>query len=206
MTDSFLNRRAANYQQLSPLTFLQRAGTVFPNKVAIKYGSRLRRTWGQYYHRVIAVASALRNSCKVTPRMKIAVMLNNTPEMLEMHFSSPLCGACLCSINTRLDPAGVAFILQHSEAEVFIWDAEYDAIVKGAFSLLSPADKKRIRFRIKAVDSESYFEQEKDLKFDMTYEELLQAGRGSSLLHWEEFPGPSNVSLTGSFRSLYKNP
>ena len=188
----FLNRRDANYQQLSPLTFLQRAGAVYPNKLAIIHGKSVRRTWRQYYDRVLAVASALKHTCKVTPNMKVAVMLNNTPEMLEMHFASPLLGACLCSINTRLDPAGVAFILQHSEAEVFIFDAEYDAVIEQALNLLSSADKRKLRFKIKAIDSEYHFEQSKTMQFDMSYEDLYNAGNGSALMHWEQFEGPNN--------------
>eukprot|EP00944_MAST-04C_sp_MAST-4C-sp1_P008120 g8120.t1 len=188
----FLQRRKANHQPLSPLTFLQRAGSVYPNKLAIVHGRNIRRTWGQYYDRVIAVASGLKGTCGVSPNDKVAVMLNNTPEMLEMHFASPLLGACLCSINTRLDPAGVSFILEHSEAVVFIWDAEYDNVVKEALSLLSADAKAHIKYKIKAIDSEYYFEENKALKYDMTYDDLHKAGSGPSLLHWSHFPGPTN--------------
>ncbi len=189
---NFLQRRKANHQPLSPLTFLQRAGSVYPNKLAIVHGRNIRRTWGQYYDRVIAVASGLKGTCEVSPNDKVAVMLNNTPEMLEMHFASPLLGACLCSINTRLDPAGVSFILEHSEAVVFIWDAEYDNVVKEALSLLSVDAKAHIKYKIKAIDSEYYFEEKKALKYDMTYDDLHKAGSGPSLLHWSQFPGPAN--------------
>ena len=186
----FLRRRESNYAVLSPLTFLQRAASVYPKKLAIVHGS-IRRSWSEYFHRVIGVATALQGTCRVQVGDQVAVMLNNTPEMLEMHFSAPLVGACLCSINTRLDPAGVAFILKHSEAKVFIWDSEYDSVVAEALTLLAPGEQERLACRIKAVDSQAGFSENPSLRFDMTYEELLGAGSGASMMSWEHFPGPS---------------
>jgi len=132
---SGLDKNAANYTPLSPLTFLERSAYVYPNRCAIIHGGR-RYTWKECYARSRRLASAL---AQVGARegVTVAVMLNNTPEMFECHFGVPMTGAVLNTLNTRLDPESIAFMLRHGEASVLIADREYAPMVERALALLA---------------------------------------------------------------------
>jgi len=98
-----LDRNPANYQPLTPLTFLERAASVFPEHTAIIHGT-IRRSYAEFYRRSRQLASALSDK-GIGRGDTVSVMLANTPAMLESHYGVPMCGAVLHSINTRLDPA-----------------------------------------------------------------------------------------------------
>ena len=115
-----LDRNPANYQPLTPLTFLERAATVFPQQLAIVHG-KLRRNYRQFYRRSRQLASAL-SQRGIGRGDTVSVMLANTPAMLEAHYGVPICGAVIHSLNTRLDPAIIAFQLDHADAKVLIVD------------------------------------------------------------------------------------
>ncbi len=133
--DIGLERNAANFQPLTPLTFLERAASVYPDYVAIIHGS-LRRTYAEFYARSRQLASAL-SQRGVGHGDTVSAMLANTPPMLEAHYGVPMCGAVLHSINTRLDPAVVAFQLEHADSRILIFDSEFKVTVEQALSLLS---------------------------------------------------------------------
>ena len=141
MPDSFerdslerdMPRTAANFAPLSPLSFLVRTAEVYPNKVAIVHGA-LRRTWAQTHERCRRLASALRRS-GIGKGDTVAVMLPNTPPMVEAHFGIPMAGAVLNTLNTRLDPASIAFMLDHGEARAVIVDPEFSAVMREAIGL-----------------------------------------------------------------------
>src|SRR6478736_4975470 len=112
-----LDKNAANYAQLTPLQFLERSASVYPDQLALVHGPR-RQTWAQTYERCRRLASAL-DKVGIGPGDTVAIMAPNIPEMYEAHFGVPMTGAVLNCLNTRLDAAMVAFILDHSEAKVF---------------------------------------------------------------------------------------
>src|SRR5689334_19892561 len=126
-------RTAANFAPLSPLSFLVRTAEVYPNKVAIVHGA-LRRTWAQTHERCRRLASALRRS-GIGKGDTVAVMLPNTPPMVEAHFGVPMAGAVLNALNTRLDAESIAFILDHGEARAVIVDPEFAPVLKRALPL-----------------------------------------------------------------------
>jgi len=128
-----LDRNPANFQPLTPLTFLQRASDVFPNHIAIIHG-KLRRTYGEFYARSRQLGSAL-NQASIGRGDTVSVMLANTPAMLDCHYGVPGCGAVLHSINTRLDAAIIAFQLDHAAAKIVIVDSEFMAVMQDALSL-----------------------------------------------------------------------
>ena len=105
--DSDLDRNPANYQPLTPLTFLERAASVFPDHTAIVHGG-LRCSYASFYTRARQLASALQQ-VGIGRGDTVSVMLANTPAMLESHYGVPMCGAVLHSIKTRLDAAIIAF-------------------------------------------------------------------------------------------------
>jgi fatty-acyl-CoA synthase len=128
-----LDRNPANYQPLTPLTFLDRAASVFPDHTAIVHGG-LRRSYASFYTRSRQLASALQQ-VGMEPGDTVSVMLANTPAMLECHYGVPMCGAVLHSINTRLDAAIIAFQLDHAMAAVVIVDREFMGLMQQALAL-----------------------------------------------------------------------
>ena len=134
--DHGLPKNAANYAPLSPLTFLERCAAVFPQRVAVVHGESIRRTWAELDARCRQLAGALR-ARGLGRGDTVAVMLPNTPEMVEAHFGIPMAGCVLNAINTRLDAASVAFMLEHGEAKLFIVDREFSAVAKAALTQLA---------------------------------------------------------------------
>ncbi|THF66128.1 acyl-CoA synthetase [Pseudothauera nasutitermitis] len=133
-----LERNAANYVPLTPITFLERSAYIYPERVAVIHGAR-RYTWRQSAARARRLASAL-TQLGVERGDTVAVVLNNTPEMFECHFGVPGCGAVLNTINTRLDAETIAFTLDHGEAKVLITDREYTRAVSRALELTERKD------------------------------------------------------------------
>ncbi len=128
--DIDLDRNAANFQPLTPLLFLERAASVYPDRTAIIHGG-LRRNYRDFYARARRLASALKKR-GIQKGDTVSVVLPNTPAMLECHYGVPMCGAVLNSINTRLDAAVNAFTLDHAEAKVLIVDREFSKVMKEA--------------------------------------------------------------------------
>ena len=130
-----LPRNAANFAAMSPLSFIARAAEVYPQRLAVVHGS-LRRNWGELYRRCRQLASALQRH-GVGRGDTVAVMLPNTPPMVEAHFGVPMSGAVLNAINTRLDAPTIAFMLDHGEARVVIVDPEFAPVMHQALALRS---------------------------------------------------------------------
>lgn len=128
-----LDRNPANFQPLSPLTFLERAASVFPEHTAIVHGA-LRRNYAEFYSRSRQLASALSQS-GIGRGDTVSVLLANTPAMLECHYGVPMCGAVLHSINTRLDATIIAFQLDHAMSRVVIVDREFMPLMQDALGL-----------------------------------------------------------------------
>lgn len=128
-----LDRNPANHQPLTPLTFLERAASVFPDHTAIVHGT-LRRNYRDFYARSRQLASVLAGH-GIGRGHTVSAMLANTPAMLECHYGVPMCGAVLHSINTRLDAAIIAFQLDHAMARVVIVDREFMLLMQEALAL-----------------------------------------------------------------------
>jgi fatty-acyl-CoA synthase len=130
--DTDLDRNPANFQPLTPLTFLARAAAVYPDHPAVVHGASTW-TYRDFYGRTRRLASAL-TRCGIRGGDTVAVVLANTPAMLEAHYGVAMAGAVLNTINTRLDAAIVAFTLDHGDAKVLITDREYSRVVKEALA------------------------------------------------------------------------
>ncbi|AGK59002.1 AMP-dependent synthetase and ligase [Hyphomicrobium denitrificans 1NES1] len=128
-----LAKNSANYQQLTPLSFLARTAIAAPNHTAIIHG-KARISYADFYKRCRQLASAL-SMRGIGPGDTISVVLANTPAMLEAHFGVAMTGAVLHTINTRLDAAVVAFQLDHAGTKLLITDREFSATVKAALAL-----------------------------------------------------------------------
>jgi len=131
--DRDLDRNPANYQPLTPLTFLARAAAVFPERTAIVHGD-LRRNYRDFYARSRRLASALERA-GIGRGETVSVMMANTPAMLECHYGVPMCGAVLNTLNTRLDAAILAFTLDHAETRALIVDREFAGLMREALAM-----------------------------------------------------------------------
>ncbi len=131
--DIDLDRNPANFQPLTPLSFLERAAAVFPDRTAIIHGG-LRRSYAAFYARARRLASALARR-GIARGDTVSVLLANTPAMLECHYGVPMSAAVLNTINTRLDAPIIAFQLDHAEAKVLIVDREFAKLAQDALAL-----------------------------------------------------------------------
>ncbi|GAA4418060.1 acyl-CoA synthetase [Acidovorax lacteus] len=131
--DQDLPRNAANHAPLTPIGFLERTAEVYPHRLAIVHGP-LRQTWAETDARCRRLASALR-AHGIGKHDTVAVMLPNTPPMVEAHFGVPMAGAVLNTLNTRLDAETIAFMLDHGEARCVIVDPEFAPVMARALAL-----------------------------------------------------------------------
>ncbi len=159
-----LDRCAANYAPLTPLTLLERAALVYPDQLAVIDG-KVIKTWLQVYTRCRQFASAL---CKhgIGIDDTVAIIAPNTLAMYEAHFAVPMAGAVLNTINTRLDAETIAYILDHGEAKVLLIDGELTTLVEKALRLL---DREILIIDIKVSAADQ-------LLGTISYDEFLQQG------------------------------
>ncbi len=163
---SGLDRNAANFVPLSPLSFIARSAAVFPARLAVVHGAR-RYSWAESYARCRRLASALKGR-GIGKNDTVAVMGANTPELFEAHFGVPMAGAVLNALNVRLDAAAIAFILQHSEAKVLLTDREFSGVIEPALA--------QLKRRPIVVDIDDALAVGGKLLGALTYEELLAEG------------------------------
>ena len=166
-----LDRNAANFTPITPLLFIERTAEVYPERLAIIHGN-LRQSWKATYERCRRLASALKKR-GVGVGDTVAVILPNTPPMVEAHFGIPMAGAVLNALNTRLDPESIAFMLNHGEAKVVIVDPEFSATMKKALEIVRSEGGRDITV-IDVEDPEYGLPAEKLGK--ITYEQLLADG------------------------------
>src|SRR5690554_6564334 len=126
---------AVNHTALSPLTFIERTASVYPDYPAVVHGA-VRRNWAETYTRCSRLASALKNR-GIGKGDTVAALLPNIPEMLEAHFAVPMSGAVLNTPNGRLDAEAIAFMLRHVEGRVRIADREFHDRVHRAIGMLA---------------------------------------------------------------------
>jgi fatty-acyl-CoA synthase len=176
LSADFLQRRPANFRPMTPIQFLRRAADVFPDRTAVVHGD-IRLTWREHARRCWTLASALKNSGAGKGDV-VAILCPNTPAMLEAHFGVPMAGAILNTLNTRLDAAAIAFILEHSETKVFIVDRQWSDVAKAALSGL--------KTRPLVVHIDDPYADSGELIGDLDYEALLKRGSADEETMWPE--------------------
>ena len=166
--DKNLDKNKANYVPLTPLTFLKRAKEIYPNYEAVIYEDR-KYTWDQVYKRTVKFASAL-NKIGIGKGDTVSFLAFNTPEIFEGHYSVPMTGAVLNTINIRLDAKTIAYILDHSEAKILVVDRQLHVEVKKALSTL--------KRKIIIIDiNDKFADQSKCEKIgELEYESFLSTG------------------------------
>ena len=164
--ESGLDRNDANFVPLSPLSFLRRTATVYPERTAIVHGD-IRRSWAETYARCRRLASALTKR-GIGLGDTVSIMAPNIPAFVEASFGVPLSGAVLNSLNIRLDPDAIAFILQHGEAKVLLTDREFSGVIKAALEQLETKPL--------VIDIDDPLAEGGELIGEMTYEDFLAEG------------------------------
>jgi fatty-acyl-CoA synthase len=180
--DQHLDKNAANFVALSPVSFVERSAEVFGDLPAVVHGRR-SYTWAQTRERSARLAAALQ-ARGVGRGSTVSVMLPNTPEMVEAHYAVPALGAVLNTLNTRLDAPLLAWQMNHCEAEVLITDREFAPVVAQALALLK-REHGREPLVVDVLDSEYGGPGERVGSLD--YEAWLAAHE--PLQHW---PGPAD--------------
>ena len=161
-----LDRTAANFAALTPLQFIERTASVHPDRPALIHGSR-RQSWSETYQRCKRLASAL-EKVGIGPGDTVAIMAPNIPEMYEANFAVPMTGGVLNSLNTRLDAAMIAFILDHSETKVLLVDREFHRVMTEALAIA--------KVQPLVVDIDDPQCEDRAQIGDTTYEEFLATG------------------------------
>jgi len=165
-----LDKNKANYVPLSPLSFITRAKDIYPNYESVVYGHR-SYTWLQTYNRCSKFASALTKQ-GIGLGNTVSIIAANTPELLEAHYSIPMTGGVVNTINTRLDAETIAYILEHSDAKMLITDTQFSPTIKKALDLYG----KKIPI-IDIHDEQAIFKDGEGEKIgDWSYEEFLETG------------------------------
>ncbi|XP_048229482.1 butanoate--CoA ligase AAE1-like [Ricinus communis] len=127
---------SANYVPLTPISFLQRAATVYRDKTSIVYGASVRFSWKETYERCVKVASALVQYLGLSSGDIVATLAPNVPALYELHFSVPMAGAVLSTLNTRLDATTLALVLQQLKPKLIFVDYQYGNLALQAFNIL----------------------------------------------------------------------
>ena len=187
-----LNKNKANYVPLTPLSFITRAKDIYPNYESVVYGNR-SYTWLETYNRCSKFASALTKK-GIGLGSTVSIIAANTPELLEAHYSIPMTGGVVNTINTRLDAQTIAYILEHSDAKLLITDTQFSPTIKKALSIYG----KKIPI-IDIHDEQAIFKEGEGEKIgDWTYEEFLETGDDN--FNWS-FPEDEWQAISLSYTS-----
>ncbi len=152
------------FDVLTPVNSLSRSASIFSDKTAVVHEDK-RYTYQEFYDRVNRLASALTNA-GIGKGDKVAFVCPNIPPMLEAHFAVPMIGAALVSINIRLSPREVVYIINHSDAKAIFVDNEFAHIITPIVKDLS---------NVKTVVNICDASNERPLD-GMEYEEFLRTG------------------------------
>lgn len=188
-----LEKTAANYVPLTPLSHLKRAATVYAGHTAVVYGNH-RKTYAEYYERCTRLASALVN-LGVESGEVVATLIPNLPAQAEAHFGVPACGAVLNTINIRLDVGTVSYIFDHGEAKVVLADSQFVELAESACQQM----ERKPPLIIEVPDDAAGFPASGR---HQTYEDLLQAGSAGFKWHmpkdeWESLALNYTSGTTG---------
>ncbi len=165
-----LEKNVANHVALSPLSFLHRTADVYGDLTGVVYKD-IARSWSEVRDRCVRFSSSLvRHGIGLNDT--VSVFAFNTPEMFESHFSIPMSGAVLNTINTRLDASTVAYIIDHAESKMFIVDRGLWPVLEQALERCSSSPE------VVVIDDPYASDDEQHSLPDgvMLYEDLIEQG------------------------------
>ncbi len=171
--DTDLDQVGANYVPLTPLSFLQRSSTVYPDKTAVIHGDQ-RYSYHEFAERCRRLAGALA-AHGIGRGDTVSVMAPNVPAMLEAHYGVPMTGAVLNALNYRLDAATISFILDHAQTKVLITDREFSETISQVI--------KNVKHPVLVIDIDDPLYEGGELLGECDYEAFLMRGE-------PDFDGP----------------
>jgi len=169
-----LDRNPANHQPLTPLSFIERTASTYPDHIAVIHG-KIQRNWRNTYGRCRQLASALKQH-GLTRGDTVAAVLPNVPAMIEAHFGVLMMGGVLNTINVRLDADAIAFILEHGEAKVLLTDREFSSTIKSALA--------KIKTKPYVIDVDDLTYEGGELIGEIEYEDFISNGDPKYLWSW----------------------
>ena len=170
-----MDKNLANFVPLTPISFLHRTADIYGDRTSVVY-ENLSYTWEETRERCVRIASSL-GAHGVEPGDTVSVLAFNTPEMFESHFSIPMAGAVLNTINVRLDASTIAYILDDSNAKILLVDRELFEVASEAISISSSAPT------IVLID-DSFAESSPEISINtVSYESLVNQGDPSFNWH-----------------------
>jgi len=182
-----IHKVSANHIPLTPISFLERSEHVYADSTAVVHGD-LQFTYAELGERCRRLSSALQKR-GVQRGDTVSVIMTNTPEMLECHYGVPMAGAVLNTINTRLDPRSIAYILDHAETKVLLVDSEFASVVQEAIKIFNENQPyKHVPLIIDVIDSQfsTLTPTEPLTNDDLTYEDFLKEGDPHSPFIWPD--------------------
>ncbi|XP_055828362.1 isovalerate--CoA ligase AAE2-like isoform X1 [Solanum dulcamara] len=194
---------SANFEPLTPLSFLERAANVFRDRISVIYGEKLKYNWEETHNRCVKLASSLVH-LGTSHGDVVATLAPNVPAMQELHFAVPMAGAVLCTLNTRHDSAMLSILLMHSEAKVIFVDQQLLEIARGALALLTDK-KQKLPLLVVIRQSDESPAIENLNTHDHEYESLLRSGNSDFSIRWPrtEFD-PISINYTSGTTSRPK--
>jgi fatty-acyl-CoA synthase len=123
-------------QELTPVSWIERAGDVFGDRVAVVDGP-VQYTWREFRARSRRLASALRRK-GMQKGDRVAFLAFNSEPMLLAHYGVPQGGGVIVAINVRLSPDEVAYIVEHSGSKAIFYSSELESLIASV-----PASVKR---------------------------------------------------------------
>jgi fatty-acyl-CoA synthase len=145
-------------QELSPIHFIERAGTAYAEWPAVEDGD-IRYNWAQFRARARRLASALRDT-GLEKGDRIAFLAFNSEPLLLAHFGVPMAGGVIVPINTRLAADEIAYIVEQSGAKTIFYAAQ-------------------LKDQLSAVASDI-----RRISCDDEFESLVQAGSDEPVESW----------------------
>ena len=128
-----LEKNKANFTALTPVFFLERTASIFPNYTSI-ISENKQFTWKNTFDRCKLFASSLQKK-NIKKGDTISIIAPNSSAMYEAHFAIPMIGAIINTINIRLDPKTISLILDHSDSKLIFSDTEFLPVIKKAFKI-----------------------------------------------------------------------
>eukprot|EP00658_Telonema_sp_P-2_P058303 TRINITY_DN46768_c0_g2_i2.p1 TRINITY_DN46768_c0_g2~~TRINITY_DN46768_c0_g2_i2.p1 ORF type:complete len:402 (-),score=94.59 TRINITY_DN46768_c0_g2_i2:56-1261(-) len=184
LSSSMINpRRPANFQPLAPISFLERAASVYPKHTAVVHGDEIKMSYDELATRSKQLGSAL-NQLGVGKGDVVSAICPNIPQMLELHYGVPLSKATLNTINVRVDVDTIAYILEHAETKVLLVDTQFGALAKKAITLLE--SNGGTAPLVIDVDDPLYTGVRAPSGATMEYEELLRTGDSTMPWVWPD--------------------
>ena len=172
---------------------LMRSALKFPDKTAIVFEDQ-RITYGELNRRVNQIANGMLEM-GIKKGDKVATLLYNTPELIEVYYAAAKIGAVNIPINFRLVGPEVSYITDQSDSVMICYDEAFREIIDG----LSTKDRMHLvslggggfkdsvdyhALRDKSSDAEPQVEvEETDLRFIMYTSGTTGVPKGAMFTH-----------------------